>query len=107
MRFLPLTREVELESSNPEGAMVADAGTYFYRDGNNMFWFVKDNVRTRINLVKRIFALQYQNQTWYQTIPEDLIIFAHQYELWKKVGEGENSTGWQFVGYQRLDATAS
>ncbi len=104
MRYLPLTRQVELELSSPEKLIAASPGTYFYRVGNDLFYLVDGSTRTRIGVVKKSFAINYQNQAWYSTVSDNLIIFANPYELWKKTGSGYNTTGWTYVSDQSLNA---
>jgi hypothetical protein len=102
MRFLPLTRQLELGIANPEKVISAFPGTYFYRVGNDLFYLIKNNVRTRIDVRKRSFTLDYQNETWFPTIKNDQIIFSEQYELWIKEGAGNNAIGWKFVSYKGM-----
>ena len=104
MNYSPITRQVELDLSNPENAIVAGLGDYFYRDGNNLFYTLRDvtGPKIRITVLKKIFALAYQNEFWYQTITDDLIIFTNQYELWQKTGSGYNSDGWTYISNRSL-----
>lgn len=102
MRFLPLTRQIELDSSNPEKVISAFAGTYFYRSGNDLFYLIKDGVYKRLDLKKRSFALAYQNETWFPNAKNENIIFSQPYELWIKDGSGNNAVGWKFVSYKSL-----
>lgn len=102
MRFLPLTLQVELDNANPEKVISAFPGTYFYRVGNDLFYLVKDSVRTRIDVRKRSFTLDYQNQPWFPTIQNESIVFSEPHELWIKQGEGNNAIGWKFVSYKAL-----
>lgn len=102
MRFLPLTRQVELDNANPEKVISALPGTYFYRSGNDLFYLVRNSIRTRIDVRKRSFALAYQNQTWFPTIDNQSIVFSEPYELWIKKGTGDNAVGWEFVSYKAL-----
>ena len=74
MQFLPLTRQVELDSSNPEKLIVAAPNTLFYRAGNAVFYLIDSGGRrSRINVSKKAFALSYRNMPWYRTITEDAI----------------------------------
>lgn len=99
MRFLPLTRQVELDNSSPEKIIYAFPGTYFYRVGNDMFYLIKNGERIRLEVRKRSFALAYQNETWFPTIGNDAIVFSKPTELWIKKGNGYDPTGWEFVSY--------
>ena len=102
MRFLPLTRQVELDYANPEKVISAFPGSYFYRVGNDLFYIVRDGVHNRIAVNKRSFTLAYQNQSWFPTIQNDGIVFSQPYELWIKEGEGNNAIGWKFLSYKPL-----
>jgi hypothetical protein len=103
MRFLPTTRQVELDQSNPEGLVYAISGTIFYRDGNNLFYLINNGTRQRIDVSKKSFTLKYKNQIWYATIEDNSIVFAHPYEMWVKRGP-YSSTGWKFVSYDPIVA---
>jgi|688.fasta_scaffold16221_14 hypothetical protein len=105
MRFLPLTRQVELESANPERIISAFPGTYFYREGNDRFYLIRNNIHQRIDVKKRSFTLDYQNEIWFPTIQNDSIVFSEPYELWVKKGEGNNAAGWSFVSNNKLRIT--
>jgi hypothetical protein len=105
MRFLPLTRQVELESANPERIISAFPGTYFYREGNDRFYLIRNNIHQRIDVKKRSFTLDYQNEIWFPTIQNDSIVFSEPYELWIKRGEGNNAVGWKFVSNNTLRIT--
>jgi hypothetical protein len=105
MRFLPLTLQVELEFANPEKVISAFPGTYFYREGNDRFYLVRNNVYQKIDVRKRSFTLEYQNETWFPTIQNDSIVFSEPYELWIKRGEGNNAVGWKFVSNNTLRIT--
>ncbi len=102
MRFLPLTRQVELDIANPEKVISGFPGTYFYREGNDRFYLIRDNVHQRIDVRKRSFTLAYQNETWFPTIQNNDIVFSEPYELWIKQGEGNNAVGWKFLAYKSL-----
>jgi hypothetical protein len=102
MRFLPLTLQVELDFANPEKVISAFPGTYFYREGNDRFYIIRNNVHQRIDVRKRSFTLDYQNETWFPTIQNDSIVFSEPYELWVKKGEGNNAVGWKFLAYKSL-----
>ena len=84
MKFLPLTRQVQLENSNPERLVAASTGTYFYRVGNDLFYLIANGEYTRLELSKRGFALKYQNQAWFPTIRDGDIVFQYDHELWQK-----------------------
>jgi hypothetical protein len=102
MRFLPLTRQVELDIANPEKVISAFPGTYFYREGNDRFYLIRNNVHQRIDVKKRSFTLAYQNETWFNTIQNKDIVFSETYELWIKQGEGNNAVGWKFVSNKKF-----
>jgi len=102
MRFLPLTRQVELDIANPEKVISGFPGTYFYREGNDRFYLIRNNVHQRIDVKKRSFTLAYRNQPWFPTIQNDEIVFSNPYELWIKQGEGNNAIGWKFIAYKSL-----
>jgi hypothetical protein len=102
MRFLPLTRQVELDIANPEKVISAFPGTYFYREGNDRFYLIRNNVHQRIDVRKRSFTLEYQNETWFNTIQNKDIVFSETYELWIKQGEGNNAVGWKFVSNKKF-----
>ncbi len=102
MRFLPLTRQVELDNANPEKVISAFPGTYFYRSGNDLFYLITNGIHQRIDLKKRSFTLAYQNQPWFPTIENNNIVFSEPYELWIKKGSGNNAVGWKFVSYKSL-----
>jgi hypothetical protein len=105
MRFLPLTREIQLEESNPEKLIEASKGAYFYRSGNDIFYTIDNNgKRNRILLPRKSFALKYHNKPWYETIVDELIVFENTYELWKKTGSGYNSKGWTFISNRTLNS---
>ena len=104
MRFLPTTRQVELDYSNPEGLITASRGTYFYRIGNDLFYLISGNTRTRIDVFKRNFAIKYNNQIWFPTITDKSIVFVNQYELWQKTGNGYNNNGWKYVSNEPIEA---
>lgn len=106
MRFLPLTRQVELEESNPENLVTASTGDLFYRKGNDLFYVVKPNgQRDRVYIPRKSFALKYRNQAWYFHTDENSIIFENVCEIWKKTGAGHNSKGWQYLSNKSLDST--
>ena len=105
MKFLPLTRQVQLENSNPERLVAASTGTYFYRVGNDLFYLIVNGERKRIELSNQSFALKYQNQTWFPAIQASDIVFQYDHELWQKTGDRYNSTGWVFISNKSLDAT--
>jgi hypothetical protein len=105
MRFLPLTRQIELELSNPEGIIKARPGTIFYRAGNTLFFLIRGGVQTRITPLKRSFGLKYQNEIWYPSILDTSIIFAEQYEVWKKTGTGDNAIGWEFISFKPYNSS--
>lgn len=107
MRFLPLTRQVELEKSNPEKLIEASPGSFFYRVGNDTFYIIRDSVRERIEVRKKGFATKYYNQIWYPTIQDSSIIFEQEYELWQKTGAGYNTSGWKFISNEPLGAVSS
>lgn len=102
MRFLPLTLQVELDIANPEKVISGFPGTYFYREGNDRFYLIRNNVHQRIDVKKRSFTLAYRNQPWFPTIQNDEIVFSNPYELWIKQGEGNNAIGWKFIAYKSL-----
>jgi len=102
MRFLPLTRQVELDIANPEKVISGFPGAYFYREGNDRFYLIRNNVYQRIDIKKRSFTLAYQNQTWFPNIQNYNIVFSEPYELWIKQGDGNNAIGWKFVAYKSL-----
>jgi len=102
MRFLPLTRQVELDIANPEKVISGFPGTYFYREGNDRFYLIRNNVHQRIDVRKRSFTLAYQNETWFPTIQNNDIVFSEPYELWIKQGDGNNAVGWKFLAYKSL-----
>jgi hypothetical protein len=106
MKFLPLTRQVQLENSNPEILVRASRGTYFYRVGNDLFYSINEisGSLKRIEVSKKSFALKYRNQPWYATIVDELIVFENTYELWKKTGSGYNSKGWTFISNRALNS---
>ncbi len=104
MRFLPLTRKVELDYANPEKVISAFPGTYFYRSGNDLFYLINKGVHQRIDLKKRSFTLAYQNQPWFPTVKNEDIVFSESHELWIKKGGGNNTIGWEFVSNNRLSA---
>jgi len=106
MRFLPLTRQVELEYADPNKIISASPGTYFYRVGNDLFYLIHNNVRTRIDVSKRSFALAYQNETWFPNVQNSDIVFSEQHELWLKKGSGNNSKNWEFVSYKSLTTSS-
>ena len=60
MRFLPLTRQVQLEESSPEKLIYASPNTLFYRVGDDVFYLIKDNAFERIEVSKKSFALKYK-----------------------------------------------
>ena len=103
MKFLPLTRQVQLENSNPERFISASKGTYFYRVGNDLFYLIVNGDRRRIELSNRGFALKYQNQAWFQTIKDYNIVFETVHELWQKTGNKNDTAGWTFISYKSLD----
>ena len=105
MKFLPLTRQVQLENSSPERLVAASTGTYFYRLGNDLFYLIVNGDRRRIELSKRSFALKYQNQTWFPAIQDYDIIFETVHELWQKTGNKNDTVGWVFISNKSLDAT--
>lgn len=105
MRFLPLTRQVELDKANPEKIISASVGTYFYRHGNDLFYLIKNGVRERIDVPRRSFTLAYQNEPWYLTVQNRDIIFSEPHELWIKEGSGNNAVGWTFLSYKSLGAS--
>ena len=99
MRFIPTTRQVELDYSSPEGLVKAYTGSYFYRTGNDEFYLEINNTYERIPISKKSMAVQYYTQAWYPTITNESIVFSHPYELWiKKTGSGTDK-GWQFLSY--------
>ncbi len=102
MRFLLLTRQVELDFANPEKVISGFPGTYFYREGNERFYLIRNNVHQRIDVKKRSFTLAYRNETWFPTIQNNDIVFSKPYELWIKQGEGNNAVGWKFIAYKSL-----
>ncbi len=107
MRFLPLTRQVELSQSSPEGLVFALPGTFFYRRGNDHFFLVDRNyLFSRVDVSKRAFALKYQNQVWYSTAKDEDIIFTNPYEIWQKSGDYSNY-GWKFISYSKLETDFS
>lgn len=106
MKFLPLTRQVQLENSSPERLVGALPGTYFYRIGNDLFYLILNGERRRIEMSKRGFALKYQNETWYPTIKDSNIVFENANELWQKTGNNAGTIGWTFISYKSLEATA-
>ena len=104
MKFLPLTRQVELEESNPENLVIASTGDLFYRKGNDLFYVVNSSgQRRRVYMPRKSFALKYRNQAWYFKTEENAIIFENEYEIWKKTGSGYNSKGWQYLSNKSLD----
>ena len=103
MKFLPLTRQVQLENSNPERLVAASPGTYFYRVGNDLFYLITNGEARRIEFFKRGFALKYQNQTWFPTIQDSDIVFQHDHELWYKTGNNAGTIGWTFISYKSLE----
>lgn len=102
MRFLPLTRQVELDYANPEKIIKAFQGTQFYRAGNEIFYLIRNGVYERIDVSKRSFTIAYQNEVWYHTIKDRDIIFSQPFEIWVKEGTGYNSSGWKFLSYKSL-----
>lgn len=102
MRFLPLTRQVELDYANPEKIIKAFQGTQFYRAGNEIFYLIRNGVYERIDLSKRSFTIAYQNEPWYHTIKDRDIVFSQPFEIWVKEGTGYNSSGWKFLSYKSL-----
>lgn len=102
MRFLPLTRQVELDYANPEKVITAFQGTFFYRSGNDLFYLIRNGVYERIPVTKRSFALEYSNEAWFPTIQNNSIVFSQPYELWTKEGDGNNAIGWKFLSYKPL-----
>jgi len=103
MKFLPLTRQVQLENSNPERLVTASTGTYFYRVGNDLFYLIVKGERRRIELSKRGFALKYQNKIWFPTIRDHYIVFETAHELWQKTKDDTATDGWTFISYKSLD----
>ena len=104
MRFLPLTRQVELEESNPEKLIKASAGEFFYRRGNDLFYIVYPNgSRKQVYIPRKSFALKYRNQPWFLSIADDLIVFENTYEIWQKTG-GFDSIGWKYISNKSLDS---
>lgn len=106
MRFLPLTRQVELELSNPEKVVSASPGTFFYRKGNSLFFSVSRDFssRERIEISKRRFAtLKYQNEIWYATVKDVDIIFENEYEIWQKTGNTFGNTGWVYISNKKIE----
>jgi hypothetical protein len=87
--------------ANPEKVISAFLA-YFYREGNDRFYLIKDGVHQRIDVRKRSFTLAYQNEVWFPTIKNDEIVFSQPYELWIKQGTGNNGTGWKFLAYKSL-----
>lgn len=102
MRFLPLTRQVELDYANPEKIIVAFHGTQFYRAGNNNFYLIRNGIYERIDLSKRSFTIAYQNEPWFHNVKNNDIVFSQPFELWVKEGSGYNSSGWKFLSYKGL-----
>lgn len=105
MKFLPLTRQVQLENSSPERLVGALPGTYFYRIGNDLFYLILNGERRRIECSKKSFALKYRKETWYATIKDSDIIFENSTELWQKTGDNADTIGWTFISYKALEAT--
>jgi hypothetical protein len=107
MRFLPKTRQVELENANPEKIIRAFPGTYFYRSGNDLFYLIKNNQYQRIDVRKRSFATKYYNELWYPSITNKYIVFEKAHELWIKTGSGFNAKGWKFVSSKSINLTTA
>ena len=94
MRFLPKIQKIELEQSDPNKIVTAYPGTIFYRVGNDEYYIIYNNSRKRIDIPKRSFTIEYQNQLWFAKA-EPPIIFLRQYEMWiKDAGTGYNNVGW-------------
>lgn len=105
MKFLPSTRQVQLENSNPEKLVSASKGTYFYRIKNDVFYLITNGARKRIEMSKRGFALPYKNEIWFATIKDSDIVFQYDYELWEKVGSGFGNSGWKYISNKPLDTS--
>jgi hypothetical protein len=98
MQFLPLTRQAQLDFSDPTGIVVAAPNTQFYRSGNDLFYLIdQKGVRTPILVSKKGFALPYKNQAWFNTITDDLIVFTNPYELWIKRGTTTDAYNWTYL----------
>jgi hypothetical protein len=104
MKFLPLTRQVQLENSNPDKLIDASPGTYFYRVGNDLFYLIVNGQRRRTEVSKKGFALKYQNQIWYPTIQDSDIIFENDHEIWQKTGNKAGTIGWTFISYKSFNS---
>jgi hypothetical protein len=104
MKFLPLTRQLELEQSSPESIVSATAGTFFYRKGNDLFFFVNSGVFTRIEVSKKAMLIKLKPVNAYTSLTEENIVFATPNEIWQKTGV-YGSSGWKFIGYGAYEAS--
>lgn len=103
MKFLPLTRQVQLSGINPENIVSAAPSTFLYRVGNDSFFFVDKNQNLkRADISKKAMALKYRSEPWFATIKEEEIVYETSHEIWQKTS-GHGKTGWKFITYKSFD----
>lgn len=97
----PITQFIVLDNSSPENVIVAEQGTYLYRDGDSFVLVLpNDGGFVPIPTSKKALAYQYYNQGWYPAIQDFRLTYAHGQEIWYKNSGGGN-TGWQFVSFDQ------
>lgn len=85
----------ELKQSSPENLVAAPVGSIFTRLGEK-FFLTSNGERTRINLPKKSFAVQYQDEVLLSSLTEDGITFKTNGETWRKVS-GTGKKGWKQI----------
>ncbi len=100
----PLTLKIVLDRSSPENVITANRGALFFRKGYDDFYVIENNVTNKLRVKKKLFALDYQNQSWFNTVEDSDIIFSSLNEVWLKKSGNNNSTGWVFYSNKPLNA---
>ena len=86
----------QLELSSPENIIQAPQDSIFQRVGKQ-FFLIQGNDVNSLNFAGRSFASPYKNKIWYPLLTDDNITFATDTEIWKKIGPGNNKTGWVLI----------
>lgn len=89
----------QFDYSSPEGVVLASKGSIFFREGNNRFFLSSGGVLRELDINIKAYLYYSYNEPWFPNLQEKYITFSRPYESWMKTGEGENKTGWTFLGY--------
>lgn len=100
----PVTLNIILENSDPNGIVTAPAGLYLYRNGLSWSFHLSDPGLMTSLAIYQEFLGSYKTQPWFTSLDPTRLVYAHPSEVWYK-NSGTGNTDWMFIGYGTGEVT--